>query len=88
MDEATLARVLDEALNKRARIDPDLHQTHHDYVARLIDRDRIRAERWEKLRLHVYGWGAISAIGGLVYLVGEGVKEFLKNLLMRGGSGP
>ncbi len=91
MDESALVAVIehaiDQALDRRNRIDADTHRTHHDYVARLIERDRRRTERWERVRVHVYGWGAVTALGGLIYAVGDLLREFVHNLF-RAKGGP
>lgn len=86
VNASEIRALLHEVLDERNRIDADTHRTHHDYVARLIDRDQKRAERWEKIRTHVLGWSAVSVIGGVVYLLGEGLRDWLLTFLrVKGG---
>lgn len=73
-----LKRAINEVLDERGRIDAETHHIHHDYVAQLIERERMRKERNEKVRTHVIGWGMVTALSGLVYLIFEGFKDWIK----------
>jgi hypothetical protein len=80
--ESALGRVLDS----RKRVDEETHRVHHEYVARCIDRDRKREKRWEQLRVHILGWGAISVIGSIIYSLGDWIKHVVINLFkVKGG---
>ena len=46
-------------------IPTDVHKTHHDYVKRLIEKDRIKAERMEKIKAQVGGWAIVTALGAV-----------------------
>lgn len=89
MDQEELSQVaqaFEHVLEKRSRIDGLTHSAHHEYVGRLIERDRSRRERWDKVRVHVYGWSAVTAIAGTVYGLGEWVKGLIANVLkVKGG---
>ena len=74
-------------MDARKRVDDATHKAHHEYIARCIARDKHRDERWEKVRTHVIGWGAVTAIGGMVYTLGEGIKQFFLNA-MKAKGGP
>ncbi len=65
MDEKRLVELMEQVLDARRRIDADTHAEHHSFVQLLIDERRVRKERWEKVRSHVYGWGIITAITGI-----------------------
>lgn len=41
------------------------HKTHHDFVRRLIEQDRKRAERWEKIKAQVGGWAIVTGLGAI-----------------------
>ena len=83
MDESTLRKVLTEVIDQRNAVDDQTHRLHHDFVTRLIEREKLRQERWEKWRTHVMGWATVAAITGAVYLLGAGVQQWLKQLFNR-----
>lgn len=85
MNEETLKKALTEVLEDRRRIDQDTHSTHHEYVSRLIERDKRRSEMWSRVRGHVIGWGIITSVTGLVYLLGDATRELLRNWLKTKG---
>lgn len=87
MDQATLTAALNKALdernqrNERQRLPDDVHEMHHAWVARCIERDKLRAERWEKLRNHVAGWGSLALLGWVAYRLGDGILSWFLSLL-------
>mgnify|MGYP001586552316 CR=1 FL=1 len=82
----SLKQALHEVLQEHRSVDAEQHRMHHDYIADQIERSRIRRDRLEKVRTHVLGWGAVSAVGSVVYFLGEGVKQFFINLFkIKGG---
>lgn len=86
MDREQIKKALAEVLDARNSIDADDHRLHHNWLRDEIDRRRESKERWEKVRTHVYGWGAVTAVGGIVYMLGEGVKQFFIGLFkLKGG---
>lgn len=85
-DLESLKQALHEVLQEHRSIDAEQHRLHHDYIAEQIERYRVRRDRWEKVRTHVYGWSAVSAIGSFIYFLGEGVKQFFIHLFkIKGG---
>lgn len=86
MDEETLVRTLSKVLDERNRIDSETHRSHHDYVSRLIDRDKKRSEMWHRVKGHVIGWGLVSGITGFIYLLGDTMRELVRGWLkIKGG---
>ncbi|MEY4718474.1 MAG: hypothetical protein RL563_1092 [Pseudomonadota bacterium] len=71
MDEDRFIELLDNALDKRARIDAKLHGAHHDFVQRWIEKEKIKAERWEEIKRQVFGWGLIAIIGAIGTVVAK-----------------
>lgn len=54
----------------KAAIHEHRNGDHHKYIEKLIERDKIRAERLETLKTQTFGWGIIvflSGIGTAVY---------------------
>jgi len=82
MEKAEMKEALKEALaeSKHVRVynlPEEIHEAHHTYVARLVERDRQRRETWDKVRVHIFGWSAVSAIGGLIYSLGEWIRHLI-----------
>ena len=55
-------------------IAPDVHRQHHEAMSLWIARENRKAERYEKVKTHVIGWSAVSAISGFIYAIGNYVK--------------
>lgn len=87
MDEETLVKALSKVLDDRNRIDSETHRSHHDYVSRLIEHDKRRSEMWNRVRGHVIGWGLITGFTGSIYMLGDAVRELLRNWLKTKGGG-
>lgn len=64
-----VVKAVTQALDDRGTIEKSLHRKHHDYIDVLLVREQRRAERWESIKAHVYGWGIITAITGIGALV-------------------
>ncbi|MGE0373448.1 MAG: hypothetical protein AB7Q01_16430 [Gammaproteobacteria bacterium] len=75
LDADLLRDLLREELDARARVDAVTHARDHEFVALLIERRRIRAERWEKVKTHVLGWGAVAAVGWLASQVAQSLQR-------------
>ena len=65
-----------EALNKRASLDGPTHKHHHDfmtdnmpYMEAFITKEKRKQERWEKIKVHVLGWGIVGIVGGIGTIV-------------------
>jgi hypothetical protein len=62
MDE--LKAAIREVLEERARMSPDEHFTHHEWIRQQVAKDKARAEFWQRLvdrSAPVVIWGALSA---------------------------
>lgn len=46
-------------------IETKTHAKHHDYINSQIDKNARDAERWEKIKTQVLGWGVIAIVGWL-----------------------
>lgn len=58
-----IAAILEEVLEKRAKIDADLHLEHHEFIKALIEREQRKQALWDEVKKQVFGWGAIALIG-------------------------
>ncbi|MDE3022910.1 MAG: hypothetical protein KGI54_13810 [Pseudomonadota bacterium] len=60
----------------------EVHAEHHEFIKSFIEREKVKAERWEKIRVQVTGWGIVvvlGAIGTIVYnSLWASLKEHLK----------
>lgn len=82
MTREDLKDAIKEALIEHRSIDAATHAMHHDFVADMIERRRRRLDRWEKVRVHIYGWGAVTLLGAAIYAIGNHARSWLT------GSGP
>jgi hypothetical protein len=85
LDEEALKCAMNKVLDARQRISDEKHDLHHAWVERCIERDRRRRALWDRVSVHVLGWGALAAIIGFVSLIGESLLEALRNLLKAKG---
>lgn len=46
-------------------IEAKTHRKHHDYIDSEIEKNARDAERWEKIKTQVLGWGVIAIVGWL-----------------------
>lgn len=53
------------------------HRTHHEFLGIWIEREKRKIEMIEKVKAQLAGWGAIAAIGGLVFALWEWAKRNL-----------
>lgn len=86
---------LQQELNQRARIDPQTHQAHHEFVAgqmeRLekianwaearIDHDRERAAFYADFRRDLERKGVLAVIGFVLVLLAIGAHEWFNDWL-------
>jgi hypothetical protein len=54
------------------------HADHHEWIARMIEHDKIKRERLEKIKTQVFGWGILTILSAVGYAVWEGTKVLLK----------
>lgn len=50
-------------------IETKVHARHHEYITSQIESNARDAERWEKIKTQVLGWGAITLVGWLGTLI-------------------
>lgn len=72
METEKLKEVLLEVLNENRSVDNKIHERHHRIMDVWIQREERRQERWEKIKVQVYGWGIIGMLG----TVGTAVYHF------------
>lgn len=88
MDQDQLKAAVKQALaehGEETRIDSHLHAEHHRIVAEWIELEKLRKERWERMRGSVIGGSIlmlIGAIGSFLVWVGQLV---LSNIATTGG---
>jgi cation transport regulator ChaB len=44
----------------------------------LQKREQKREERAEKIKAHVIGWGAVTAISGVIYMIGVAIQAIIE----------
>ena len=60
-----LETILESAIGKIAVIDKETHEDHHNWIKMQIDKEQRAQERWEKIKVHVLGWGIVALIASL-----------------------
>jgi len=83
-DIERIREVVGEELDHRRTIDIETHRAHHDFIRRTIERQRVRAERWEQIRRHVLGWAVVGTLLWFGYRLGDGILKWLRGAM---GSG-
>lgn len=84
LTQEQLEEVLTRVLDARKKIDDERHSAHHEYVARLIERDAKREEFKERVRQQVVGWGVIVALGGFLSTVGYAGYHWVIEIAQKG----
>lgn len=73
----TIKEGIEAALSSHRLVSADTHEDHHAFIEEIILCRKARAARWEKVRVHVYGWAAIMFIGAIVAALGGWLKGLL-----------
>ncbi len=60
-----IALILEEVLEKRAKIDAEIHMEHHEFIRTLIEKEQRKQALWDAVQKQVFGWGAVALIGFL-----------------------
>lgn len=74
-----LREIINETLDDRDAFSGRTHSDHHRFVEEMIERERRKVERREKVRQQVLGWGAITVITG----IGIGAYQLLVDLIKK-----
>ena len=74
---------IDTALNEHL-LDMATHRAHHLAVARWIERQEARRQRWERIEEKLVGTGILSLFGAAVGALGYAAIQWIKSV--RGGS--
>lgn len=76
----TVAPIVRDAVRNEIQhlidLETKTHSKHHEYIQSQIDANRISAERWEKIKTQVLGWGVIAIVGWLGKLVLDAVAHY------------
>ena len=64
-------------------IDPETHAAQHEFISELIQERKERKERRKRIEERVVGSVLLSAIVGLVTLLGAGSLGWLREHLLR-----
>ena len=59
-------------------IAPEEHREHHEAIKIWIDRENRRKDRYDKVKTHMTGWAAVSAVSGMMYTIGTWVRDHIK----------
>lgn len=65
MDAQQVKDAVREVFIEERGVDPELHAKHHRYIDDLLERARVRRERWEKARATIVGAVIVGAVGGV-----------------------
>lgn len=65
MNPAEIKEVLEEVLDERQQIDIKVHAKHHDFISVLIEEQRLKCERCERIKQQVYGWAIITVLAAI-----------------------
>jgi hypothetical protein len=44
----------------------------------LLEQQKLRKERAEKLKTHIIGWSAVTAISALIYMIGIAIRTMIE----------
>ncbi len=59
-----IAEAVVAALDHRRLVDETTHQKHHEYLQHIIESEKKRAERWDRLKESTIGWLIIVVLAG------------------------
>lgn len=62
-----LVGAINEVLDQRRGEDME-HKEHHAFINMLIEKERRRQDRREKIKTQLMGWGLITFLGGLAWI--------------------
>ncbi len=68
-DHDEIVQAVMEAFERTSVVNRETHKLHHDYLEGVLERQRIRRERWEKVRVQVLGWSIIAVLGSVAKFV-------------------
>jgi hypothetical protein len=75
VDLDSVRAMLRDELDKRSRIDADVHADHHRFVAELIERGRRRRDMLDKAKGQILGWAVIAGVGSFAAWVAKEVSR-------------
>lgn len=76
-----IAVILEEVLERRAKIDTEIHLEHHEFIKAMIEREQRRQALWDAVQKQVFGWGAVALIGFLGDYIISHLKFDLTHLI-------
>lgn len=59
----------------------DIHNNHHKWIDTKISKEDRYMQLKEKVTQQAVGWGVISLIGTMGYLIGIGLIKYIKQLI-------
>lgn len=81
IDPTVLAKALVEEMKLHGHtlwIDPEQHAVQHEFIAQMIAERAERAERRKRIEEKIAGSLVLSAIIGLIALLGSGAMEWAR----------
>lgn len=75
-----LREIINETLDERDAFSGRTHSDHHRFVEEMIERERRKVERRERLRQQVAGWAIITVLTGIGISVYQLFVDFVKRL--------
>ena len=73
-----VAREISQVLDERRSVPEQMHSDHHQFVGRLIQKDKKREALKQSLKQQVGGWSIITFITGIGYAVYKAAEGMFK----------
>ena len=51
------------------------HREHHEAMRLWVQRENRKIERYEKVKTHIIGWGAVGMLSGAVMSFGQWIRQ-------------
>jgi hypothetical protein len=72
-----LSETFAKALQQARPVSDSEHFDHHKWIVARMEKEKVRAEFWQKMLEHVTSWGAIAILSGIFYAVWVWAKQEL-----------
>lgn len=75
MNREDIISAIEEALEGRRHVSEKEHHDHHEFIKVMIEKERRRQERWDRIKTQTIGWSITSIMTAL----GAAVVFWVKN---------
>ena len=73
-----VSEAVNQSFNRNAFVDRELHESHHDFIARFIAKEDRSQQLRESVKKQVVGWSVIVLISGIGYFVYDSLMVTLQ----------